>query len=110
VLGPINSYFSHPLAQEESMTDENLVIVAIPALVAILLHHEKQKGAPLDREEVLAIRDKAACMAMPRHAAAAIAEKRGYQDIGLETAWDDWIAIRPSLGSEPQQNEPKPAD
>ncbi|MER9898517.1 hypothetical protein [Mesorhizobium sp. M0130] len=80
------------------MTDEQLVLVAIPSLVAVLLNREQQKGSPLTEDEVVAIRDSAACMAMPCDVAAQVAEKRGYDDIRLENAWEDWNAIRPSLG------------
>jgi hypothetical protein len=83
------------------VSDERLVIVPIPALVAILLHHERQKGAPLSEKEVLDIRDRAACMTMPYSVAAQMAEKRGYDDIRPEHAWEDWNAVRPSLSVEP---------
>lgn len=73
------------------------MIVAIPALVAILLNHEKQKGSPLTEQEVLDIRDKAVCMTMPPDVAAEVAEKRGYDDISLDHPWEGWQAIRPSL-------------
>jgi hypothetical protein len=80
------------------MSDEQLVIVAIPPLVAILLNREHEKGGPLTESEVLSIRDGAVCMAMPYDVAAKVAAKRGYDDIRLECAWEDWNAVRPSLG------------
>ncbi|WP_206073307.1 hypothetical protein [Mesorhizobium wenxiniae] len=46
----------------------------------------------------MAIRDSAECVAMPYDVAAEVTEKRGYDDIRLENAWEDWNAIRPSLG------------
>jgi hypothetical protein len=79
------------------VTEERLVIIAIPPLVALLLALEKQKGAPLTEEAVIAIRDRAACMAVPESEAALLTEKRGYSDIALEKAWEEWSAIRPSL-------------
>lgn len=79
------------------MDDNQLVLVAIPPLVTILLHQERKKGAPLSEEEVLAIRDGAVCMTMPYSVAAQVAKKRGYDDIRLENVWQDWNAIRPSL-------------
>jgi len=79
------------------VTDEKLVLAAIPSLVSILLRHEKEKGAPLDEKEVLAIRDSATCVALPANVAAQMAETRGYDDIRLEHAWEDWCAVRPSL-------------
>lgn len=79
------------------MPDDQLVLVAIPPLVTILLHHERKKGGPLTEEEVLAIRDGAVCMTMPLGVAAQMADKRGYDDIRLENAWEDWLAVRTNL-------------
>ena len=80
------------------MSSDNLVIVPVPSLVAILLNRELQKGSPLTEEEVLAIRDGDECIAMPRDVAERVAEERGYDDIDPENAWEDWKAIRPILG------------
>jgi hypothetical protein len=80
------------------VTDERLVIVAIPPLVTLLLAQEKQKGSPLDEQEVLAIRGKAVCMRVRESVAAQMAKARGYDDITLENTWDDWNATRPALG------------
>ena len=74
-----------------------LVLVPIPALVAILLNRERAKGSPLTEAEVLAITDKATCVALRYSAAAAIADGRGYDDIAPENVWEEWNAIRPSL-------------
>ena len=79
------------------MTDEKLVPVPIPALVAVLLNLERQKGRPLTEAEVCEVRDKAACMMMPLSVRDRIAERRGYADIDPEHAWAEWQAIRPSL-------------
>lgn len=80
------------------MTDERLVMIAIPALVTVLLDRERAKGSPLTQEEVLSLRDDAECVAVPPDVAAHMAEQRGYDDIRLEKAWEDWLVIRPSLG------------
>ena len=69
----------------------------MPALVQILLFREQEKGAPLTEQEVLAIRDAAPCIALPRDEAAAIAKHRGYDDIDLENLWEDWQAVRRRL-------------
>ena len=76
------------------MTDEKLVLVPVPALVAILVHHEKQKGAPLTEAEVLAIRDGCVCIAVPIAVAAKMAEERGYGDVSPENVWQEWCAFR----------------
>jgi hypothetical protein len=79
------------------MAAEELVPVPVPALVALLLHLERQKGLPLTEAEVWEARDKAVCIMMPISARDKMAEKRGYPDIDLENAWTEWQAIRPSL-------------
>ncbi|AZV39531.1 hypothetical protein CFR75_04510 [Komagataeibacter xylinus] len=78
--------------------DENQpVLVPIPALVLLLLRKEKEKGSPLTKEEVLSIRDNAVCMTVPYSAALLASEQRGYDDISLENAWEDWCQVRPAL-------------
>jgi uncharacterized protein YegJ (DUF2314 family) len=74
--------------------DEPLVPVPIPALSVLLLHLEKQKGAPLSEQEVSETRDKAACIMLPLSAKRAMDEKRGYQDINPENVWLEWQAFR----------------
>jgi hypothetical protein len=76
------------------MTNDPLVLVPIPALVAILVHHEKQKGAPLTEAEVMAIRDGCTCIALPFSVAAKMNEERGYDDVSPENVWQEWNAIR----------------
>lgn len=80
-----------------SSDDLELVPVPAPALVAVLLGHERRKGSPLTEREVLAIRDRAECMAMPRDVAVEVARRRGYDDIDPENVWADWNAVRPTL-------------
>ncbi|MBV1831189.1 hypothetical protein HNW77_08705 [Komagataeibacter sp. AV436] len=78
--------------------DENQpVLVAIPALILLLLRKEEEKGSPLTKEEVLSIRDNAACMTVPYFAALQASKQRGYDDISLENAWEDWCQVRPGL-------------
>lgn len=73
--------------------EEPLVIVPIPALVTLLVALRKQKGVELTEQEVLALRDGAACIAMRAEHARALAEKRGYPDIDPENAWEAWQAF-----------------
>ena len=42
--------------------EEELVPTPIPALIAILVNKEREKGSPLSESEVLEIRDNAVCM------------------------------------------------
>jgi len=64
-----------------------------------LLRLEQEKGAPLTEPEVIAARNGAACVAMPRHAFEAVAAARGYDDINPELAWEEWQRIRVTLAT-----------
>jgi hypothetical protein len=77
-----------------SKDEHELLIVHVPALVAVLLDHEKRKGQPLSLPEVLEIRDGAEAIAMPAFARDRVAEERGYDDIDPENVWNEWQAIR----------------
>ncbi len=74
-----------------------LVITPVPALVAVLLAKEKEKGEPLTRAEVETIRDGAACIAMTWDVREKLDDSRGYQDIDPEHAWEQWQEIRTEL-------------
>jgi hypothetical protein len=76
---------------------DNLIITPVPALVAVLLAKEKEKGAPLTQAEVEDISDKAECIAMPRFAREKVDEARGYDDIDPEHAWEQWQHVRRDL-------------
>jgi len=83
------------------VSNEELVPVFIPALVAILVNFEDQKGAPLTDAEVMRIRDEAAVIMAPLSVAASMVETRGYVDIDPENCWHDWQMARRNLGREP---------
>jgi len=73
---------------------EELVPVPIPALIAILLNQEQEKGSPLTEQEVLEIRDNAACIMMPISSIKSMEESRGYADINPEYVWEQWQEAR----------------
>ena len=77
--------------------DDDLIITPVPALVAVLLAKEKEKGSPLTQDEVAEITDKAECIVMPRHARKKVDEDRGYDDIDPEHAWEQWQQVRQGL-------------
>ncbi len=77
--------------------EDDLIFTPVPALVAVLLAKEKEKGEPLTREEVESIRDHAECIAMPRDVRAQVDETRGYRDIDPESAWEQWLEMRKDL-------------
>lgn len=78
--------------------DGPLVPTPIPALVAILLNKEREKGSPLTESEVLEIRDNAVCMMLPLSKKQEMEEARGYPDIDPEFAWEHWQEARVQLG------------
>ncbi len=67
-----------PLPEPKDDPADPLCLVIIPALVAILLNAEQEKGSPLTEAEAIAIRDNAECIAMPASVAAEVESKRGY--------------------------------
>jgi len=80
-----------------SADDLDVMIVPVPALVITLRHAETRKGSPLTESEVLALRDNAPSIAMPRAEAANFIEARGYSDIDPRSCWEDWQRVRLQL-------------
>ncbi|MFC7339665.1 hypothetical protein ACFQY0_20945 [Haloferula chungangensis] len=76
---------------------DRLIITHIPSLVATLLNKERAKGAPLTRKEVESIRDEAPAQVLTPEQRAAIDERREYDDIVPERAWEDWQVARLEL-------------
>ncbi|WLQ16422.1 hypothetical protein O5O45_10875 [Hahella aquimaris] len=73
---------------------DDLIPIPIPALVAVLLNKEREKGEPLTEDEVIEIRDSATCQMGTIHQVRALEESRGYSDIDPEKAWEQWQVIR----------------
>jgi hypothetical protein len=78
-------------------SEEELIPVPVPALVAVLLNKENEKGSPLTEQEVLSIRDNAACIMMPISVVSKMAESRGYPDLDPEYVWEQWQQARLEL-------------
>jgi hypothetical protein len=93
-----SKFFGKP-ASPPSKPQEPLVPVPIPALGALLLNIEKQKGTPLLQAEVLDARDKAVCIMLPLSEKVAMEEKRGYRDIDPENVWEEWLLLRAEVSS-----------
>lgn len=89
--------FRRKKVTEPPKRGESLVIMPMPALVAVLLHHEQQKGAPLTEAEVNAIRDGCDCTMVPVSVVPKIVESRGYDDIDPEAVWEQWQIVRLQL-------------
>ena len=78
----------------ENAEDENLILVFMPSLLALLQRVEELKSAPLSESEVLRIRDGGVCIALRASVAQAMEEKRGYADLDAENAWREWRKFR----------------
>ena len=85
--------------------EEDLIITHVPSLVATLLNKEREKGAPLTQEEVEGIRDNAPCVAMTPEQRKAVDERRQYDDIDPEFAWEEWQTARIALNSTEEGNK-----
>ncbi len=83
--------------KETKKETEELVITHAPALVAVLLKAETDKGKPLTESEVIKIRDSASCIVMPIAVKLKVEESRGYQDIKPENVWVEWQEVRQEL-------------
>lgn len=83
--------------------DESLLIVPVPALVAVLLAMERAKGEPLTQAEVEQARDNAESIVMPAYAAQKVAEARGYRDIDPENVWAEWQEARAELAADGEE-------
>ena len=84
----------------EPPKEEELFLYPIPSFVATLLNKEKEKGTPLTEKEVLELRDSASCVALPISQKITMDESRGYEDIDMEYAWEQWQEARIELMEE----------
>jgi uncharacterized protein YegJ (DUF2314 family) len=83
-------------------TDDDLVPVFMPALIALLIHAEDDKAEPLTRDEVESIRDNASCKMAYADVVIRMEESRGYRDIDPENCWHDWQMTRRRMGRKPE--------
>lgn len=74
--------------------DDPLVPIPIPALIALLIRREDDKGAALTEDEALDVRDNAVCMMMPLSDQRALNRSRGYRDIDPDNLWQEWCAYK----------------
>jgi len=65
--------------------------------VTILRSIEQQSDAPLFMQQVEAIRDEMAVVAMSRRAVEAMSASRGFRDIDPTRCWDAWCEARAAL-------------
>jgi hypothetical protein len=88
--------------QRPSTREEGQVKVFLTPLAMLLAAREQQKGAPLTREEVLAVRDRALCTMMTQAQAdtfhAFLDSQAPVPRIDPERCWEEWQAIRQQIG------------
>ncbi len=75
---------------------EELKLVPIPSLAAILVAAERKNGAPLTKAEVETIRDNSTVVASPT-GSRALDDGRGYEDIEPSRCWEQWQLLRAQL-------------
>lgn len=68
-------------------------MVFMPSLHATLVAVARGSASPLHRAQVLAVRDKAPCMAMHHADARKLEWSRGYADLEPELVWEQWSAL-----------------
>jgi hypothetical protein len=71
----------------------------MPALIAVLIHLEREKGAAMTETELLAARDNAVSMMLPLSQRRALDQSRGYRDIDPDNLWQEWCAHK--AGADP---------
>ena len=74
--------------------DDPMVQVAIPMLMTQLVEAERKAGRFLSEDEVLAIRDNATYITMPRSVRDDVAAERGYEDVSIDEPWRWWSLAR----------------
>ncbi len=79
-------------APQES--DQDLILLFVPPLLALLQRAEDLKGTPLSESEVLRIRDGGVCIAVRSSVAAEMEAARGYADLDAENVWHEWQNFR----------------
>ncbi|MEZ4324978.1 MAG: hypothetical protein R3B40_07185 [Polyangiales bacterium] len=67
-------------------------LLFMPSLHALLVARQRAQKSPLTRADVLAVRDKAACMSVDHGMARQMERARGYADLDPELVWEQWRA------------------
>jgi TPR repeat protein len=86
--------------QKMEKIEELVLHFALPLLYEFQ-RHEKEKGSDLTKEEIIAIRDSAVCIALPQSEKHMMDAQRGYKDIDPENCWEEWCAYK-NKNSTPQ--------
>ncbi|MFC9434540.1 hypothetical protein [Nocardia sp. NPDC057030] len=83
-----------PTEPGQATDDDRVVPTPIPALIAVLIRMEEDKGAALTEAELLDARDNAAAMMMPLSMQRELNQSRGYRDIDPDNLWSEWCAYK----------------
>ncbi|WP_280428471.1 hypothetical protein [Nocardia brasiliensis] len=83
-----------PRPGQATRDDDRLVPTPIPALIAVLLRREEDKGAALTEAELLDTRDNAATVMLPLSMQRGLNQSRGYRDIDPDNLWQEWCAYK----------------
>lgn len=75
----------------------DLIPVFIPSLVSVLMGRELDKGGPLTKREVIAIRDQSTTILLRMSEAVGLDTKRGYNDVNAASCWESWQKLRKKL-------------
>ncbi len=75
----------------------DLVPVFIPSLVSVLMGRELDKGGPLTKREVIAIRDHSTKIMLRRSEAVGLDTNSGYNDVNAASCWESWLKLRKKL-------------
>ncbi|WP_433578256.1 hypothetical protein [Nocardia brasiliensis] len=70
----------------------------IPALNAVLLRREEDKGAALTEAELLDTRDNAVTVMLPLSMQRGLNQSRGYRDVDPDNLWQEWCAYKSGQG------------
>lgn len=71
--------------------EQEMGLVFMPSLIAVLLNAQKKKGTLLTQEEVEDIRDSSVVMSMPKSLCEKMDQDRGYKDIDPEFVWLEYL-------------------
>jgi hypothetical protein len=81
----------------ETTEEQVLIPVPVPPLANLLADAERRAGRRLTEDQVVAIRDAAICIVLPREQAAHMELRRGFRDVSLDNCWSDWQRLRVQL-------------
>jgi hypothetical protein len=93
--------FKRRPSSEQTSRGEREVVVFLNPLIMLLAGREREKGSHLTEEEVIAVRDGAACVLMTESQAATfyanLDAQFPYPRIDPERVWEQWQEVRDQI-------------